>query len=93
MILLKVPNAANAYRIFETLNDRGKRASQSDLVKNHLFAYAGQRIGEVQQRWTFMRGALESVSDDEDLTITFLRHAIMIIWGFVREKEVYEVVQ
>lgn len=93
VILLKVPNAANAYRIFETLNDRGKRASQSDLVKNHLFAYAGSRIAEVQQRWTFMRGTLESISDDEDLTIIFLRHVITVIWGFVREKEVYEAVQ
>lgn len=93
VILLKVPNAANAYRIFETLNDRGKRASQSDLVKNHLFAYAGSRISEIQQRWTFMRGSLESISDDEDLTIIFLRHVITIIWGFVREKDVYEAVQ
>ena len=93
VILLKVPNDANAYRIFETLNDRGKRASQSDLVKNHLFAYAASRITEVQQRWTFMRGTLEAVSDDEDLTITFLRHVITVVWGFVREKEVYEAVQ
>jgi hypothetical protein len=93
VILLKVPNAANAYRIFETLNDRGKRASQSDLVKNHLFAYADSRIAEVQQRWTYMRGTLEGLSDDEDLTITFLRHVITVIWGFVREKDVYVEVQ
>lgn len=93
VILLKVPNAANAYRIFETLNDRGKRASQSDLVKNHLFANAGTRLSEAQQKWTYMRATLDSVADDEDLTILFLRHAITIIWGFVRETEVYEMVQ
>ena len=92
VILLRVPNAANAYRMFETLNDRGKRTSQSDLVKNYLFGYAGDRIGEVQQRWAFMRGALKSMEDD-DTTITFLRHALTSIRGFVREADVYEAVQ
>ena len=92
MILLRVPNAANAYRMFETLNDRGKRTSQSDLVKNYLFGYAGERLSEVQQRWAFMRGALESMEDD-DTTIEFLRHALAAIRGFVREADVYEAVQ
>lgn len=92
VILLRVPNAANAYRMFETLNDRGKRTSQSDLVKNYLFGYAGDRLPEVQQRWAFMRGALETMEDD-DITITFLRHALTAIRGFVREAEVFEAVQ
>jgi hypothetical protein len=92
IILLRVPNAANAYRMFETLNDRGKRTSQSDLVKNYLFGYAGERINEVQQRWAFMRGALESMERD-DTTIEFLKHALSAIRGFVREADVYEAVQ
>jgi hypothetical protein len=74
------------------LNDRGLRTSQSDLVKNYLFGRAGDRIQEVQQRWTFMRGALETMEDD-DITITFLRHALTVMYGFVRETDVYEMVQ
>ena len=58
VILLRVPDASNAYRMFETLNDRGKRVSQSDLVKNYLFGQAGERLIEVQQKWSLMRGAL-----------------------------------
>lgn len=92
VILLRVPNASNAYRMFETLNDRGKRTSQSDLVKNYLFGYAGERLGEVQQKWAGMRGALESM-EDEDTTITFLRHSLTVIRGFVREADVYDAVQ
>jgi len=92
VILLRVPNAANAFRMFETLNDRGKRTSQSDLVKNYLFGRAGERLEEVQQKWAFMRGALETL-EDEDITITFLRHSLTIIRGFVREADVYEAVQ
>ena len=74
------------------LNDRGKRTSQSDLVKNYLFGYAGERLGEVQQKWAAMRGALESM-EDEDTTITFLRHSLTVIRGFVREADVYDAVQ
>ena len=92
IILLRVPNADNAYRMFETLNDRGKRVSQSDLVKNYLFGEAGDRFDEVQQRWSYMRGALESM-EEEDITITFLRHALTIIRGFVREADVYDAVE
>ena len=91
-VLLRVPNDADAYRMFETLNDRGLRTSQSDLVKNYLFGRAGDRLGEVQQKWALMRGALETVEED-DITITFLRHALTVIQGFVRETQVYEQVQ
>ena len=91
-ILLQVPHDADAYRMFETLNDRGLRTSQSDLVKNYLFGRSGNRIEEVQQRWSLMRGALETI-EDEDITIRFLRHSLTLIQGFVREHEVYDAVQ
>jgi Protein of unknown function DUF262/Protein of unknown function (DUF1524) len=92
VVLLRVPNDADAYRMFETLNDRGLRTSQSDLVKNYLFGRSGNRIGEVQQKCSYMRGALETL-EEEDLTITFLRHALTVIHGFVRETQVYDTVQ
>lgn len=92
VILLRVPNATNAYRMFETLNDRGKRVSQSDLVKNYVFGEAGDRLHEVQQSWAYMRGALESM-EAEDATITFLRYALTAIRGFVRDADVYDAVQ
>ena len=91
VILLRVPNSSNAYRMFETLNDRGIKVSQSDLVKNYLFGEAGDRFDEVQQRWAYMRGALES-TEEEDTTITFLRHSLTIIYEFVREADVYDLV-
>jgi hypothetical protein len=91
-VLLRVPNDSDAYRMFETLNDRGLRTSQSDLVKNYLFGRSSDRLGEVQQKWAFMRGALETIEED-DITITFLRHALTIIHGFVRQTQVYDTVQ
>jgi Protein of unknown function (DUF1524) len=91
-VLLRVPNDADAYRMFETLNDRGLKSSQSDLVKNYLFGRAGERLPEVQQKWTFMRGSLETIEED-DITVTFLRHGLTVIYGFIREPQVYETVQ
>jgi hypothetical protein len=91
-VLLRVPNDSDAYRMFETLNDRGLRTSQSDLVKNYLFGRSGDRIAEVQQKWAYMRGALETI-EEEDITITFLRHALTVVNGFVRETQVYDTVQ
>ena len=92
VVLLKVPDDSNAYRMFETLNDRGLRTSQADLIKNYLFGRAGERIEEVQSRWAFMRGTLETI-DEDDLTVTFLRHALIVQHGPLREAEVYNVVQ
>jgi hypothetical protein len=92
IVLLKVPNDADAYKMFETLNDRGLRTSQADLIKNYLFSRSGERIAEVQSRWSFMRGALETL-DDEDITITFLRHALIVQRGLLREADIYDAVQ
>ena len=92
VILLKVPSGANAYKMFETLNDRGLKTSQADLVKNYLFGQSGTRLTEAQQKWARMRGSLETL-DEEDITVTFLRHALIAIRGHLRENEVYEAVQ
>jgi hypothetical protein len=92
-VLLRVPDDADAYKMFETLNDRGLRTSQADLIKNYLFGRSGGRIDEAQNRWSYMRGALESLEDGDVTTVTFLRHALITLRGFLREAEVYDVVQ
>ena len=89
IITLEVPDDMNAYVMFETLNDRGLRVSQSDLVKNYLFAEAASRISEAQDRWSSMNGALEILEDD-DATINFLRHLLISLYGPVRERDVLE---
>jgi hypothetical protein len=93
VVLLRVPDDADAYKMFETLNDRGLRTSQVDLIKNFLFSRAGKRVAEVQSRWSYMRGALESASDDAEITINFLRHALIVQRGHLREADVYDRVQ
>jgi hypothetical protein len=89
--LLKVPSEINAYRMFETLNDRGLRTSQSDLVKNYLFGQSAERINEAQVKWSAMRAILESFEDD-DITINFLRQTLISIYGPIRESDVYDTI-
>lgn len=90
VILLKVPDDLNAYLMFETLNDRGLKTSQSDLVKNYLFSQVDDRLGEAQQKWASMNGALETLEKEEDPTITFMRHLLIALYGLTREREVFE---
>jgi hypothetical protein len=93
IILLEVPTGGNAYKMFETLNDRGLRTSQADLVKNYLLEQAGnKRTVEAQQKWARMRHTLETLEED-DITVTFLRQAMIAIGGHLRENQVYEAVQ
>jgi hypothetical protein len=90
VLVLKVPDSTLAFVMFETLNDRGIKTSQVDLVKNHLFEQAGKRIGEVQRSWSAMRGMIESIGADDDLLMEYMRWACCVMYGITREKEVFD---
>lgn len=92
-VLLRVPDDVNAFRMFETLNDRGLKVSQADLVKNHLYKTANGRQAEAQAKWTQMRSILESLDDDDVPLMLFLRHAMIVMEGHMREVEVFTKVQ
>jgi hypothetical protein len=89
IIEIKVPDHFNAYTLFETLNDRGLRASQADILKNYLFGKAQDRLNEVAPKWATMAGVLESV-DVDDLVLTYLRHYWISYNGPTVEKELAE---
>ena len=89
VITMTVPNDLDAFVMFETLNDRGLKTSQADLVKNHLFKEAADRRAEAQACWSAMRGAVESLGED-DLIIDFLRHVCNLLYGQTRERDVFE---
>ena len=88
VIWVSAPDEANAFTIFETLNDRGLNLAISDLLKNYLFGLSAERINEAQQRWTSMMGILETI-EDEEIVVTFIRHLWSSKYGLVREKDLY----
>jgi hypothetical protein len=89
VIVVSVPSFANAFTIFETLNDRGLDLAISDLLKNFLFGKAGARLGEVQQAWVSMYSLFEAAGN-EDLVVDFIRQLWSSHYGLTREKELYE---
>jgi hypothetical protein len=89
VVVLSVSNSTNAFVMFETLNDRGLKTSQADLVKNYLFEQAGDRLVEAQAFWSNMRGAVETVGED-DLVMEYLRLACCVQCGATRERDVMD---
>jgi hypothetical protein len=89
IIEIRVPDSFNAYTLFETLNDRGLRASQADILKNYLFGKAQDRLTEVAPKWATMVSVVESV-DVDDLLLTYLRHYWISYNGPTVEKELAE---
>jgi len=89
VIVLEVPSDADAYLIFETLNDRGADLTVADLLKNYLFGHAGARLDAVRDGWMQVLGALEITSENALFTM-FLRHYWSSRHGAVRERELYK---
>jgi Protein of unknown function DUF262/Protein of unknown function (DUF1524) len=88
VIAVTVPTEADAFVIFETLNDRGAQLTLGDLLKNYLFMLGGQRLDEIRDSWMQALGALD-LSAENDLFVTFLRHHWSSKEGAVRERELY----
>jgi hypothetical protein len=86
VIWISVPDDANAYTIFETLNDRGAELSISDLLKVSLFNVSDDRLAEAEARWDSMLGLLEA-NGGEKLTKTYVRHLWVAMHGPTRERE------
>jgi hypothetical protein len=91
VILVVVPDPGKAFRIFETLNDRGLRLSQVDLLKNHLYGLAAtaNRLTEVKQRWDEMVGAMESAGF-EDYALDYIRQFWISRQGYIKEVDLYQ---
>jgi len=89
IIYVDVPDHSNAFRIFETLNDRGLDLAISDLLKNYLFHQSGNRIEETKERWISMLGTLELVGGEE-ITVQYVRHFWSSRHGLTRERDLYD---
>ena len=85
VILVIVRDEADAYLVFETLNDRGLELSTSDLLKNYIFGHAGEaNLPAVQGQWERIEDALDHKEETR-----FLRHYWLSRYGVVRERDLY----
>jgi hypothetical protein len=72
------------------MNDRGLRLSAADLLKNRLYGMAADRIDEVIDRWQKMVGALETLEDEEETLLVYIRHLWIALHGHVRSRQLYD---
>jgi hypothetical protein len=87
-ITVTVPTEADAFVIFETLNDRGAPLTIGDLLKNYLFMRAGDRLDSVRTSWIQALNELD-ISAENEVFVTFLRHHWSSMFGAVRESDLY----
>jgi len=88
IIWVEVPDDANAYMIFEALNDRGRELAISDLLKNHLFKESKGNLEHVKRHWIGMTAVLEAVADE--IIVDFIRHYWSSAYGLTRDRQLYE---
>lgn len=84
LIVIEVGDEADAFTLFETLNDRGLELAVSDLVKNYLFAKSKGGLDKVKQTWSEIAGSVGSTNIS-----TFLRQVWISEHEFVRDRELY----
>jgi uncharacterized protein with ParB-like and HNH nuclease domain len=92
VITVTVPTEADAFVIFETLNDRGAQLTTGDLLKNFLFMRARDRLESVKTTWIQALNELD-LSAENDSFVTFLRHHWSSLHGAVRERDMYRAIK
>lgn len=99
VLFATVPDEVGAFRMFETLNDRGLKASQADILKNFFFSRSGKRFKDAQVLWNTVTTTIESASDTErefdeeeeinkhDHIVTYIRHLWITTHGPTKARE------
>lgn len=88
VIAVTVLDENQAFRLFETLNDRGVKASQVDILKNFFLEQSGDRKVEAHAQWTELTGKIEANFPDNDgQMLLYLRHLWVTENGHTTEKE------
>ncbi len=89
VVVVTVPDEVGAYRMFETLNDRGLRASQADILKNYFFSRSSNRLSEAEAKWSSISGAIDAGTegDGSDDLVGYLTHLWITMYGPTKEKD------
>ena len=86
-VVVDVPDIANAFIIFETLNDRGLALSAGDLLKNHLLAAAAKTKESVEALALDWDNIIDNL-EGGDIT-RFLRHYLLTQYAQVQKDDAF----
>lgn len=69
IIRLDVPQAKDAYKLFETINNRGLRLSATDILKNFILGHAAklgdEKLEVVKELWSELIINLDGINSDD----------------------------
>jgi len=88
VVVVTTASDADAFTIFETLNDRGADLTIADLLKNFLFSSSKGELETVQRYWTEAVTTLENSPRDVEF-VAFLRQLWSSYRGATRERDLY----
>lgn len=89
VIQVTVDNDAEAFTVFESLNDRGLDLTEADLLKNYLFGLAGpDNLDTVRREWSEMNGAIKTTGS-KDRTVDFIRQFWGSKYGIIRRSDLF----
>lgn len=80
LVCVDVSTEADAYMIFESLNDRGVDLSALDLIKNHI---AG-KVPEIEHRWSILLDHLGDANPDDFLKVFWTSR-----YGLVQKSQLF----
>jgi len=89
VLLLTVTDEADAYIIFETLNDRGLGLSTMDLLKNHVFGKSGDFLEKAKASWIIIRDNLGDIDPNE----RFIRHYWISHYGRASKPKLFHLMR
>jgi len=84
---IQAGDSNNAFRIFESMNDRGARLTPVDLLKSYLLANVGTDEEKLNGNWRHMLAELTSVRDDRTAPSQFLKAAFQGRFARLNESE------
>lgn len=89
VVKVTVSDEVGAFRMFETLNDRGLRASQIDILKNYFFSKVKpNELSQVQSQWNEIYGIIsEYFNSPDERMLKFLKHFWIMKNGLVKDRE------
>lgn len=88
VVLVRVADDADAFEIFETLNDRGLDLTIADLLKNYVFSMSQESLHTVRAQWAEMAGALKTIGK-KDRTVDYIRQLWGSMHGVIRGPELF----
>lgn len=88
-VVVVVATEVGAYRMFETLNDRGLRASQIDILKNYFFSRVkANQLDQIKADWTAIHAALvDNFNDPDEQMLRYIKYYAITKFGLIRDRD------